>query len=145
MRINGYRIVSESVTPSILYHGSDAQNLKVVDPRSNSVRSEMDSDRVYLSPSRQYASAFTFPWTDEEGFSLGQINNENIVFEIPRKFKSRVMAKAECSIYVVQAKNTKRIDRLEYYTDIPIDVVDEIQYSSPYEAMKSSGLIIRWR
>lgn len=143
MKIDSYQLICESLSQPF-YHGSSIQNLTVLSPRKKSFRFKTDSPRVFVTDDITYASAFTWNWTNSDGIELGRINNGPYMIEIPKKFKS-IVSKGNCSIYIVKG-DFKQIKSqpMEYFTKSDIPVLKEVKYSSPLEAMKKNGLVVKW-
>ena len=113
-------------------------------PSKKSFRFKTDSPRVFVTDDIAYASAFTWNWTDSDGVKLGRINNDPYTIEIPKKFKS-IVSKGNCSIYIVKG-DFKQIKNqpTEYFTKSDVPVLKELKYSSPLEAMRKNGLVVKW-
>ena len=142
-KMNNYQLICEALS-QLFYHGSSVQNLTVLSSRKKSFRFKTDSPRVFVADDIAYASAFTWNWTNSDGIELGRINNDRYMIQIPKRFKS-IVSKGNCSIYIVKG-DFKQIKSqpMEYFTKSDVPVLKELKYSSPLEAMKKNGLMVKW-
>lgn len=138
-------------TERVLYFGSSKQGLKKdlkntltpKKPQSAHAEHIKRSSVVYASDEKAYAAAFTFKWSEEEGFEFGKYGETGIyTLKIPHKYLSRI--KKPCSLYTVKGDFTKlRTGTPEYISREPVKIMREKKYSSAEECMEKNGVRIR--
>ncbi len=130
-----------------LYFGSATQRLSSpLAPRlPQSAHSDYTKVRpsLYATSDKAYASVFTFPWTEEEGFEFGKSGKTgHYILKIPYRFLIRL--EQPCSLYTVQGSFSRLpISTPEYVTHDPVDILHEEQYKTVSECLEKNGVIVR--
>lgn len=93
-----------------LYHGSQTDNIEVLEPRTRyTPGTEKDSPAgIYASEDPAFAAAHAFPWSSAEGVNLYYDSDENnssqhVILEVPKSVEARL--EQPIIIYEVDAKN----------------------------------------
>lgn len=135
--------------PTKVYHTSSIQNLKSFVPRKlSSYHSEEISGKrvIYLTDNLMYASAFSFPWSEDQGVTLDSYDgNKTFRLRLPRKLTHMLYAKSKVSLYEFKfdPRTMMRIsgnDTPEFITELSITPVLETKFETPRSLMEYSGL-----
>lgn len=133
--------------PEFVYHCSSEQGLEELCPRTLDSYHSPDlegKELTYVTSSAQYASGFSFPWTDEQ-VELGSFDNINFFIRIPKELKHLLYCgpvslyefKFNESMVAITGNTTP-----EFTTHKPIQVFKEYQYDSPFSCMVDRGLTV---
>jgi len=126
----------------ILYHASSQQDLKYIDPNKNIMKHNNEKHRkVYASPDKAYASAFSFMWSEAEGFRYERsTDRDSWVLKVPPKYASRL--NHPCSIYIVDNAGfvDENMSTPEYSSKVSVKVLKEEKYKSALECMRINGV-----
>lgn len=128
----------------VLYHASSQQNLKYIDPNKNITNHNNEKHKkVYASTDKSYSSAFSFSWSDSEGFRYGRYSdNSQWELKVPPKYASRL--NHPCSIYEVEEKGfiDENLSTPEYSSKTKVKVISEEKYETAVECMRRNGVKI---
>lgn len=132
-------------TERTLYFGSSTQNLHRLAPRLPATSHSQYIEKrptLYATDDKSYASAFTFPWSEREGFEFGKFGRRgHYILKVPYRFLSRL--EEPCSIYTVTGHYSRLpIAPPEYVTHDSVRIVKEEQYSTVSECMKKNGVLV---
>jgi hypothetical protein len=124
-----------------LYHGSTAQDIKVLEPRKRfTPAGAIDYAAIYASSKPAFAVCHSFPWSSDEGIDI-ETEDGRIVLIVPKKFESRLQVPV--SIYKVSAAGFEHTNEEEsgntWHTKHPQYVIEEAKYSNVDDALKKLG------
>jgi hypothetical protein len=129
-----------------LYHGSTAQGIKTLEPKKRFTPSgAIDYSAIYASRSAAFAVCHSFPWSSDEGIDI-EIKDNRVQLIIPTQLRARL--EVPISLYKISAAGFERTqeEKTGYTWDtvVPVEVVEEIQYSDVLEALKKNGASVRY-
>jgi hypothetical protein len=106
-----------------LYHGSNIQGLKVINPSKNNYDPEV---KVYMSVDKRFAACFGTKWNYNYA-DLGSWDNyKTLIFGIT----NLVNLDQPCSLYEVECNNFIQLYPMEFISKEPVKVIEEIRYNS---------------
>ena len=140
------KYLQEITKPKILYHASDIQGIKILDPEKNmSSHLKVLKRYVYATDDKSYASGFCFDWSSNDGIRFGQYkDNGPWVLQIPKKHLN--MLKNKCSIYTIDSSGFKKVYGLptpEFYRKEKVSVLSEEKYNSAKECLEKNNTVIK--
>ena len=119
----------------VVYHGSNMHGLESLEPRKST-----HGRYVYATPSKVLAVLFSGRCGDDLTYSLGHFDSDRegpweLVENIPGAFEK--MFSNSSSIYTLDASNFRDLNSgfREVVSEEKVDVLDEEQYDSVYEAV----------
>ena len=132
----------------VVYHGSNMHGLESLEPRKST-----HGRYVYATPSKVLAVLFSGRCGDDLTYSLGHFDFDRngpweLVENIPGAFEK--MFSNSSSIYTLDASNFRDLNSgfREVVSEEKVDVLDEEQYDSVYEAvfkLEEEGLLKIYR
>lgn len=127
-----------------LYFGSATQRLSspLIPHLPQTAHSDYTKEHpsLYATNDKAYASVFTFPWTEEEGFEFGKSGKTgHYILKIPYRLLSRL--EQPCSLYSVHGLFSRLpLSTPEYVTHDPVDILHEERYKTVSDCLKSTGV-----
>lgn len=124
-----------------LYHGSTAQNIKILEPRKRyTPAGKIDYAAIYATPLPAYAAAHSFPWSSDEGIGLNIVRDQ-VIMDVPMALAGRL--NVPISIYKVSSDNFEHTKEEEtgftWHTTTSTPVIEEQKFANVVEAMEKLG------
>ncbi len=147
--INKYlQYLNESINPKILFHGSNKQGLKELNPLYNKSNIyDTKGKWLYAAISKTIASAFTFLWIDPMGIKFGASHwhsgNPLYTMQIPKKHLP--LLNNPCSIYEISSQGFEEAKgglKGEFRTSKKVKVLREYKYKTSKECMLENNVKI---
>jgi hypothetical protein len=140
------KYLQEITKPKILYHSSNIQGIKFLDPEKNeSSHLKYLKKYIYATDDKSYAAGFCFEWSSNDRIRFGQhVDDGPWVIEIPKVHLIKL--KVKCSIYTVDSKGFKKVYGLptpEFYSKEKVPVLSEEKYNSARECLEKNNVVIK--
>lgn len=124
-----------------LYHGSTTQNIKILEPRRRyTPQGKIEYSAIYATPLPAYAVAHSFPWSTDEGVGL-DVDEKGVDLSVPINLKERLQV--PISIYKLSSEGFEHTEEeltgYTWHTIHPVEVIEEVKYSSVEIALKELG------
>ncbi len=131
-----------------LYHGSTTQHIKKLEPRKRyTPAGKIEYSAIYATPVPGFAAAHAFPWSSDEGISLDVSEKDGVELFVPKKLQERLQV--PISIYKISAEGFEHTKEEEsgytWHITTPVEVIEEIQYSSVEMALRELGTRVEYR
>jgi len=123
--------------PRVLYHASPNKNIKVFQPRNESIRDPKEGLVVFGTPDKAFASMFLVEsddtWTQKSRFSNVYITIINSKRKYQKMDKGGAIYTLSSNSFECDLK--KGIGKKEWFSKVPIKPISKEVYSSGLEAM----------
>lgn len=124
----------------ILYHTSEIQGLKTLEPKYNKQKdsNHINENNLYFSPNKKFSACFGCKWRSNGSNPTGDLgfNNGKMYF----KLSPKIDQSKPCSIYTVKTDNYEMINKYEAIVKEPVKVQKEEKFNSFSEMMKRLGI-----
>lgn len=141
------------VPADVLYHGSTNRNIKVFEPRADSVRDKNEGPVVFATPSLKLASCYLFKWDDSwvdqpTPMPDGDKTDYQVVMVISDKSRFKKEDKGG-SIYILPAHGfkfdeSKGLGIYEGINRAKVTPISQLNFSSGLEAMQQLGVQVHF-
>lgn len=133
---------TESASSPVLYHTSQIQGLKILQPEYNNRKDEdhLNESNLYFSPDKKFSACFGCDWISIGNHPTGKLgfNNGKLHFSLSPK----VDQSKPCSIYTVQADDYNMINSNEAIIGHPVRVISEEKFDSFSQMAATLGIHI---
>jgi len=134
-----------------LYHVNNTPNLRRLTPRKPVTSHDAklkDRPILYLSSSRAYAAAFSFPWTSAEVDLSSYDGGRSWTLTLPAQMRRLVEERRPVSLYTVEVEPTGVVSRVkgvpEYVSGDVLETQSEERYQTAKDCMEQNGLNIQY-